>query len=251
MSMKRHQDFLRTIICGAIIAAALATSACTSGYVGVRGGAGVVLQKGQQTGPVESSSNGLGYAYGLTTGGSFNAKIGLQFDPGFRTSSLTQNVNVPMMVQGQLGTFVGSARTVATMLDLPLLVTSKRVLSPKVSTMFGVGPHLGFRYSTTNDVNGVVTIVEGSDAGKSAQVTTSGTTSFEDDPIIGATAMAALDLTVAEAVTIRSELRLQHDFTSVLMAGYEFGQFGPRYNIITSDLPPTRLTLSIAVLFQM
>ncbi len=232
-----------------IIICALIIVGCGSSYVGVRGGIVPTLQGGEETGSVQSSSNGLGFTYGVSAGLSITEKLGLQTDPSIRTASLTQEVGYPTTSSGTSYFVQAEATAVATILECPLLLTTKKRINEQFRAMFGFGPNFSFRVSTTGDVVGTATITDGAQTGLTAPIQSVSVSAGSDDSILfGITLMGACDFVVSEPVSLRGEVRFQHDFVNDQMSAYSFGGSSGPY--ITAEYPPTRLSIGIAVLFS-
>ena len=231
----------------AIIASVFVLVSCSSSYVGVRGGLVPTLQSGKETGRVQSSSNGIGLSYGATAGLALSNKIGIQLDPAMRTASLTQRVSYPIESGGTDYAVNAQVSTVATMFELPILLTSRRLSSSRFRTMFGVGPHFAFRTSVSGEVTGSAVGVTGPNAGSVSGITPVSFKSGSDDSILfGLSAMAAVDMVVVGGVRLRGDVRLQHDFSNDRMSAYEFaGLYGP---YITAEYPQTRISIGVSLL---
>lgn len=221
---------------------------CGSSYVGVRGGIVPTIQGGEETGSVQSSSNGLGFTYGVTAGLSISEKIGFQVDPAIRTASLTQEVAYPTRSGGTSYFVQAEATTLASMFECPLLLTTKKKINEQFRTMFGFGPNFGFRVSSTGDVVGTATITEGAQTGMTAPFQPVSVSAGSDDSILfGIVLMGACDMVVSGPISLRGEVRFQHDFLNDQMSAYSFGGSSGPY--ITAEYPPTRLSVGLAVLF--
>ena len=221
---------------------------CGSSYVGVRGGLVPTIQGGEETGSVQSSSNGLGFTYGITAGLAFSDKLGMQVDPSFRTASLTQEVAYPFVASEIAYMINAEAFTSAMLLEVPIIFTTRKRINERFQTMFGLGPHFAFRTSTSGEITGTATAMTGPQAGSTAPITPVSVSAGSDDSILfGVSLLAACDMVISGPLKLRGELRFQHDFVNDLMCAYEFaGYNGP---FITAEYPPTRLSIGIAVLF--
>lgn len=206
------------------------------------------IQGGEETGSVQSSSNGLGFTYGLSAGLSVSEKVGLQVDPAFRTASLTQEVAYPLNIGETSYLVQAEATTVATIFECPLLLTTKKSINERFRTMFGVGANFGFRTSTSGEVVGMAIATDGPQAGVAAPIQPVSVPAGSDDSILfGIVLMGACDMVVSGPISLRGEVRFQHDFCNDQMSAYSFaGSSGP---YITAEYPPTRLSIGIAVLF--
>jgi hypothetical protein len=231
-----------------LILSALAVVGCTSPYAGVRGAVVPTIQGGEETGSVQNSSNGLGFTYGLTAGVGLSNKLGVQVDPSYRTASLTQEVEYPFETGGTQYLVNAQAVTGAMLMEVPIILTTRRTINDRFRTMFGLGPHFAFRTSTSGEITGTATIVSGEQAGTTAPLTPVSVSAGSDDSILfGISLMAACDMVISGPLAVRGELRFQHDFLNDQMSAYEFaGYNGP---VITAEYPPTRLSVGIAILF--
>ncbi len=232
------------------ICAAL-SGGCTSGYVGARGGAVVVLAGGQETGPVVNSTNKIGSVYGVTVGGRFNEKVGLQADMTIRMASISQETRATFYQNGYYN-FDGTVGTSATVMELPLLLTLSKSISERSRPILGIGAHLGFRTSTSSTINGVVTKLDGEGVGQTAPVSEKGSSSrFSDEPIIGFSALAGGDYKLSDDWSVRGELRFQHDFVNDYMGAYQIGSSGTSSAVMTAELPQTRVSIALSLLFAL
>jgi hypothetical protein len=232
----------------ALLICALLVAGCGGSYVGIRGGIVPTIQGGKETGSVQSSSNGLGFTYGVSAGLPISEKIGLQVDPAFRTASLAQTVAYPLYISEIPYRIQAEASTVATIFECPLLLTSRKSINERFRTMFGAGVNFGFRTSTSGEVVGTATAIEGPQAGVSAPIQPVSVSAGSDDSILfGIVLMGACDMMVSGPISVRGEVRFQHDFLNDQMSAYAFR--GSSGSYITAEYPPTRLSVGVAVLF--
>ncbi len=224
------------------------TFGCTSAYVGPRAGVAITLQGGEETGAVSSSSNGLGFTYGVTAGAGFNKTLGVQIDPNFRTASTSQTVEYNTRQSGEVFRVTATANTVATIFEVPLMLTSRKVVSETIRSMFGIGAHMGFRTGLDGEVTGSAVGVSAGVDGQEVQLPTTSVSAGSDDSILmGITAMAAGDIVLSDAWSLRGSLMFQHDFMTDIMSAYAFG--GSSGPVVSVEYPLTRIMINVSLLF--
>lgn len=227
---------------------AMFSTGCTSAYVGPRAGVAVTLEGGEQTGSVTSSSNGLGFTYGITAGAGFTDRLGLQIDPNIHTASVSQSVVYTTRQNGEDYIVNATAHTFATLVELPLMFTARKVVNDDLRTMFGIGGHMGFRTRLNGEITSSAVGVSAAVEGQEVHVPTTSVSAGSDDSIImGITAMAAGDVVLSEQWSLRGSLMIQHDFMTDIMSAYSFG--GSSGPLISTEYPLTRLMFTVSLLF--
>ncbi len=233
----------------ALLLCVLFLTGCSGSYIGMRGSLVPTLEGGRETGQVERSSNGLGVNYGVTASLAVSQKLGLQVDPSFRIAALTQTVSYPLEYGGTMYMINAEAATRARLFECPLLVTTRRVINDRFRTMFGVGPHFVFRTSTSGEITGRATGVDGPQVGSSYPINPVSVSAGSDDSILfGFSLMTALDFTISSALKLRGDLRFQYDLSNDRMSAYQFGTYNG-YKYITAEYPSTRIGIGISLLF--
>ena len=234
----------------AFVCAAL-LGGCASGYVGARGGAVIVLSGGEETGPVTSSTNNLGSAFGITFGGRFNERVALQTDLSVRTASITQEAHAPFFQRDSYifdGTLFGSA----TVVEVPVQIILSKSQDLAFRPFIGIGAHLGLRTSSSGTIDGYVTKLEGEGAGQSVRLSeTILPSEISEDPFFGFSAIFGLDYKISKSWSIRGDLRFQHDFVNDYLIGYQIGTVYRYSADITAELPTTRLSVALSLLFAL
>lgn len=225
---------------------------CTSGHVGMRGGAVATLGGGQETGPVTSSASHIGGVYGMSFGGRFSDKVGLQTDITVRHAGLTQDVRAIFAQGGTTYQFDGTIEGTAQIVEMPLLLVLGRRLEGPIQPFIGVGGSLGFRYSQKAVLAGTLTVLDGEGVGMRLPANESSSSSyFSDDPLIGFAALFGADYTLAPDWSLRGELRFNHDFMNDYLGAYQIGRNYSTSADVTSELPTTRLTLAVSLVFAL
>ncbi|MDZ4745641.1 MAG: hypothetical protein SGJ05_06525 [bacterium] len=229
---------------------AVVVGGCVSGHFGARGGAVVVLARGSESGPVTNSTSGVGGVYGVTFGGRFSEKAGLQTDIMVRSASILQEVDATFRNGDNYFRFDGTIDASATVVEVPLLLTLSKPINEHLTPILGIGGHMGFRTSTSSTIAGTLTQVDGEGAGNSAAVSKKSSGGTSEDPLAGLSALVGLDYKLSEDWSIRGEMRFQHDFVNTRLSSYSIGDsyLSPD---VTAYLPQTRLTLALALLFRL
>lgn len=223
---------------------------CSSGYIGARGGAVITLAGGKETGPITNSTNRIGSVYGVTVGGRFNEKVGLQADATIRTTTLSQEVRTVFPKNGYYA-FDGTVETSTTIVEVPVMLVLSKPVNTNFRPLIGIGSHLGFRTALTGTVKGTATKLEGEGAGQTVPISEKSAASNQsDDPIIGVSAIVGGDYRLGEDWSVRGELRFQHDILNDGPTGFQIGRSNSS-PVITSELPPTRLSVAVSIVFAL
>ncbi len=223
---------------------------CSSGFIGARGGAVVTLAGGKETGPVANSTNRIGSVYGVTVGGRFNEKIGLQADATIRSHTIVQEVRTAFYQNGSY-LFDGTVETSADIVEVPVMLILSKPVNTNFRPLIGIGSHLGFRTSLSGTIKGTITKIEGEGAGQTAPMSEKVVASNpSDDPIIGVSAIVGGDYRLSEDWCVRGELRFQHDILNDGPTGFQLGRSSSN-SVVTSELPPTRLSVAVSLVFAL
>lgn len=206
------------------------------------------VQEGYTSASVTSTKENIGVEHGATIGTSFTnttTTFGVQIDPMVQYAS--QHIEYRQRYSNEdygAGTVSGGFTAKATIYKCPVLLTYSLPLTTKLSSMFGLGVQCGFRMSTK--AQGSVSIV--SDSGSVACGGAELNSDFLDTPVWGISAMSAVDYVLGRSWTLRTELRLEHDFNPVtIMPVYDIVDARPY--TVESRISPTRLTFAVALLF--